>query len=151
MEIKWTMMVLLVATVMVALVGQGVTGAALQEQGHYRHERSRKHIARMQDTIDRLTLKQKIDHILLTNLQKMVQQLLDERNAAPNSESGDAASSPESLLSASVKAVEAEERALSSLGKRVAEVRGTMTEVLQAEEHQDDMTQMRQELAYLRY
>lgn len=148
MEDSWTMMMVVVVALVVALVGQGATGAALQQHEHHRHERSRKHIARLQDTVDRLSLRQKIDHILLTNLQKTVQELL-ERNV-PSKDAVDAASSSETLLSASVKAVEAEGRALSSLGERVSEVRGTLTKALEAEEHRDDIMQMRQELAYLR-
>lgn len=145
-----TLVVVFVAVVVESLLGRGATGAALGGR-HRRHLGSRRHIARLQDTVDQLLLRHEIDHILITNLQKAVEELQAERkNPSFKSPLQDLSSWAETPLGASVQMMEAEGRALDALGKRVAEVRGTMTEALEAEEHRDDLTQLRQELAYLR-
>lgn len=137
----------LTVIVVVVLALFGATGAAAALKRHRRHEGSRRHIVHLQETVDKLLLRHEIDHILITNLQKAVEDLQAERT--PPAKGGSFWA--ETPLRDSMQLVEAEGRALDALGKRVAEVRGTMTEALQTEEHRDDMTQLRQELAYLRY
>ncbi|XP_042205678.1 paramyosin-like [Homarus americanus] len=139
----------MVAMVLVALLGHSATGAALQQQHQHRHQRRRDHVAHLQDTVDRLLLQQKIDRILLDNLQKAVHDIQNSKISVGGG-SHDAPTEAESTFSASIKVVEAEGLALATLGERVKEMRGTMTEAIQSEEHRDDMTQLRQELSYLR-
>lgn len=129
----------LVMIILMALCGYGTT---LPQRHRRRHER--KHIIHLQDKVDRLLLQQEINKIHLTNLEKTVQQLQEKHII-----SGGSAST--SSLSVSVKELNEEGQALSHLREKVAEMRGTMTEALQDEEHQDEMTLMRQEMAYLRY
>ncbi|KAK4320845.1 hypothetical protein Pmani_008331 [Petrolisthes manimaculis] len=129
---------LLVVIVLVALCGFGAT---LPQRHRRRHER--KHLIHLQDKVDNLLLQQEINKIYITNLQETVQQL-----QVKHFSSDDGSSTPS--LSLSVKELDVERQALADLREEVAEVRDTMKEALQEEEHQDEMTQIRQELAYLR-
>ncbi|KAK7066777.1 hypothetical protein SK128_006674, partial [Halocaridina rubra] len=123
--------------VIIIFVTLASTGAKASVMHRRRHSRSRGHVAKLQDTVDQLLLRQETHHILLENIQKALQELQKERK-------------PVSLTSSSVLAsIEAEGVALSALGERMKEVRGTLTEALQAEERLDDMALLRQELNYL--
>ncbi|XP_066979760.1 myosin-14-like [Macrobrachium rosenbergii] len=129
-----------------ALCHLGAKAASLHAR---RHPRTRGHVARLQDTVDQLLLRQKTDHILLNNLQKAVQELQNRRMGEASEEGGDGGSRLPKT-SRVLASVEAEGLVLSALGDRMKEMRGTLTEALEAEERQDDITILRQELAYLR-
>ncbi|XP_042875095.1 uncharacterized protein LOC122255225 [Penaeus japonicus] len=125
---------------------EGAISAAVSHP--HRHAHQRGHVARLQETVDRLLLRQKTDHILLSTLQRAVLEL-QGKSQRPETPSVAEAAQASSRVHEAVQVVEAEGRALASLGEQVAEVRGTLTEALKAEE-KDDVTQLRQEIAYLR-
>ncbi|XP_063597570.1 uncharacterized protein LOC134774149 [Penaeus indicus] len=139
-----------IPTVLLAVVAlsclEGATSAAVSHP--HRHAHQRGHVARLQETVDRLLLRQKTDHILLSTLQRAVLELQDKSQRQETPSAPEAAQTP-SMVHEAVQIVEAEGRALAALGEQVAEVRGTLTEALKAEE-KDDVTQLRQEIAYLR-
>lgn len=140
----------MIPTVLLAVVAlsclEGATSAAVSHP--HRHTHQRGHVARLQETVDRLLLRQKTDHILLSTLQRAVLELQDKFQRQETPTVPEAAQTP-SRVHEAVQIVEAEGRALAALGEQVAEVRGTLTEALKAEE-KDDVTQLRQEIAYLR-
>lgn len=125
---------------------EGAISAAVSHP--HRHAHQRGHVARLQETVDRLLLRQKTDHILLSTLQRAVLEL-QGKSQRPETPSVAEEAQASSRVHEAVQVVEAEGRALASLGEQVAEVRGTLTEALKAEE-KDDVTQLRQEIAYLR-
>nr|XP_053649799.1 nuclear mitotic apparatus protein 1-like [Cherax quadricarinatus] len=144
-----TIWMLLSTVLSVALMAQDASGAALQGQPRqHRHHRRRDQLARLQDTVDNLLLRQEIDHILLTNLQREVEELREGKSDEHLKAA--ASSGAETPFAASVRMMETEGRALAALGERVAEMRETMTETLQTEKHRDDITQLKQEVTYLR-
>lgn len=140
----------MIPTVLLAVVAlsclEGATSAAVSHS--HRHAHQRGHVARLQETVDRLLLRQKTDHILLSTLQRAVLELQDKSQRQETPSVPEAAQTS-SRVHEAVQIVEAEGRALAALGEQVAEVRGTLTEALKAEE-KDDVTQLRQEIAYLR-
>lgn len=139
-----------IPTVLLAVVAlsclEGATSAAVSHS--HRHAHQRGHVARLQETVDRLLLRQKTDHILLSTLQRAVLELQDKSQRQETPSVPEAAQTS-SRVHEAVQIVEAEGRALAALGEQVADVRGTLTEALKAEE-KDDVTQLRQEIAYLR-
>lgn len=144
-----TIWMLLSTVLSVALMAQDASGAALQGQPRqHRHHRRRDQLTRLQDTVDNLLLRQEIDHILLTNLQREVEELREGKSDEHLKAA--ASSGAETPFAASVRMMETEGRALAALGERVAEMRETMTETLQTEKHRDDITQLKQEVTYLR-
>lgn len=64
-----------VSTVTLALCCEAVSAKAVPQLHRYRHERSHRRYQHLQDLIDRLDLRQKTDHILITNLQKALKEV----------------------------------------------------------------------------
>lgn len=112
----------------VALGGEEVRAVTLPHP--HRHHR----LQHLQEAVDRLLLRQRTDHILITNLQKAVREA-QERDVWP---------------AKPVKEVEEDGRVLAHLMERVEEVRGSVNLVLEDEQRRDDILELRQELALLR-
>lgn len=69
-----------VSTVTLALCCEAVSAKAVPQLHRYRHERSHRRYQHLQDLVDRLDLRQKTDHILITNLQEALKEV-QERGA----------------------------------------------------------------------
>ncbi|KAG0720461.1 hypothetical protein GWK47_048475 [Chionoecetes opilio] len=96
----------------------------------HRHQRLR----HLQDAVDRLVLRQRTDHILITNLQRAVEE------AQGRGVSGER----------TMQEVREERRDITSLRESVEGVRGSVNQMLKEEQRQDDLLELRQELAHLR-
>lgn len=109
----------------------GVEVGAVKIPHAHRHQ----HIVRLQEAVDRLAIRQRTDHILITNLQKAVMEAQERdvwhKKAAKGEE-------------------EEEGSVLSRLMERMEEVRGSVNMVLEDQHRRDEILELRQELALLR-
>ena len=112
------------------MCGEEVGAVTLPHAHPHRHQR----LQHLQEAVDRLILRQRTDHILISNLQKEVMraQQRDLWNPRP------------------ATVVEEEKRVLTRLTEKVDEVRGSVNLVLEEEHRRDDILELRQEVALLR-